>query len=242
VLSSQEFIEQYDHRSNSARAMESLHKARMTMVREHLPAGGTVVDLGGSSTTNPEGALLEMGYPHAPKELIIIDLPPDQRFRKSGHDEPTLRTGRGTLIRYLHRPMTDLSGIADASVDLVFSGQSIERVTEEQANGVFQEALRVLRPGGHFCLDTPNARLTRIQSPSALIHPEHKKEYYVPELKAKLTQFGFSITAAKGICPMPVSLASRSFDVREMTRNCGLSDDPETCYVFFLHAMKAGTP
>ncbi len=80
--------------------------------------------------------------------------------------------------------------------------------------------------------------MTRLQSPHELIHPEHKKEYYVYELKEKLERYGFHIMGARGICPMPQSLASGAFDFAEMTGNIGLSDDPEEGYMFFLKARK----
>jgi len=246
VLSSEEFLLQYEHRSLSVRAMHSLHRARMILFRECLPAAGVVVDLGGASTQDPEGALFALGYPHAPKELVIVDLPPDQRVVRPGTAEPrgTLRASRGTWVRYLYGPMSDLHTIADASVDLVVSGQSIEHVTEEEADRVCGEAFRVLKPGGHFCLDTPNARVTRIQSPGSLIHPEHKKEYLVSELKDKLVRHGFRLAASKGVCPMPGTVASQLFDFGEMARNCALSDDVGNCYLFFLDVLKpaAATP
>jgi len=117
--------------------------------------------------------------------------------------------------------MGDLRSIADSSVDLVVSGESIEHVSEDEADRVFREALRILKPEGHFCLEHANARLTRIQSPGNLIHPEHQKEYRVSELVTKLTRHGFHIATVKGICPMPDSLATGRFDLNEMARNRG---------------------
>ena len=55
--------------------------------------------------------------------------------------------------------------------DLVYSGQSIEHVTPSDADIVIKEVARVLRPGGWFALDTPNARVTRVQQPD-LIDPD----------------------------------------------------------------------
>lgn len=42
----------------------------------------------------------------------------------------------------------ELSQVADASVDAVFSSHSLERLPAHQVPGVLAEFLRVLRPGG----------------------------------------------------------------------------------------------
>lgn len=118
------------------------------------------------------------------------------------------------------------------------SGESIEHITEEEADSVCRAVYRVLRPGGYFCLDTPNAALTRLQSPDKMIHPEHKKEYYVHELRSKLERWGFEIIDVKAICPMPASLQSGVFDYGEAIRNIGLSDNSQEGYLFYLKARK----
>jgi SAM-dependent methyltransferase len=134
--------------------------------------------------------------------------------------------------------MTDLSWIPDESMDLVFSGESIEHISEEEAQIVCMQVYRILRPGGYFCLDTPNAALTRLQSPENLIHPEHKKEYLIHEIREMLGRNNFLIAEEIGICPMPVSLSQRSFDTRELVQNVGLSKNPEEAYLFFVKAVK----
>ncbi|MGO9128899.1 MAG: methyltransferase domain-containing protein [Bryobacteraceae bacterium] len=243
VLGSEEFLSRQGARLLEESAMHGVHGARRILFRELLPKAEVVVDLGGASSCDPEGALFALGYPHAPRALTIVDLPPDKRLLQSGTATPQdLRAARGTRIQYLYGSMGDLRSIADSSVDLVVCGESIEHVSEEEADRVFREALRILRPQGHFCLDTPNARLTRIQSPGSLIHPEHQKEYRVSELADKLARHGFHIATVKGICPMPESLASGRFDLNELARNCRLSDDPEEGYLFFIDAVKAAAP
>ena len=134
--------------------------------------------------------------------------------------------------------MTDLSWIPDKSVDLVHAGESIEHITEADAWTICMEVFRILRPGGYFCLDTPNAALTRLQSPEHLIHPEHKKEYMVHEIREMLERTGFVILETLGICPMPESLRRGVFDLQELTRNIGLSEKPEEGYLFFFKAVK----
>ncbi len=232
VLNSSEFRNVY---KLPVHPLNALHQARMMLVQNYLPAAQYIVDLGGAAPGHPEGALLAMGYPHQPREIVIVDLPPTTLLGKQYN---TWLTPDGILIRYHYGSMTDLSWLPDNSVDLVWAGQSIEHVTEDEAEITARQVFRVLRPNGYFCLDTPNAALTRLQSPDKLIHPEHKKEYRVSELKDLLESIGFEIVEAKGICPMPNSLRTGIFDLKEIVHNITLSDEPEYGYLFFLKAMK----
>lgn len=218
----------------------AIHQARMLLFQTRLPPAKEIVDLGGAAHNDPRGALLMMGYPHVPERITILDLPPPDRIGGvfAAEDAQHHHTPDGTTIRYLYRSMAELDPIPDSSVDLVVSGESIEHISEADAERVCNEAFRILRPGGFFCLDTPNAHLTRLQMPDAFIHPEHQKEYYPDEIRVKLERRGFEIVEAAAVVPMPESLRSRSFDLSEMTRNIRLSDNPDEGYMFFFKARK----
>jgi SAM-dependent methyltransferase len=221
-------------------APTALHHARCCLVAQHLPPADVIVDLGGAASQSPSGALLLMGYPHVPRELTIVDLPVDERLGdwSQAAERPALVTADGTRVRYLYRADGQLGGIGDASVDLVFSGESIEHVTEADAERFVAEAYRVLRPGGFFCLDTPNRALTVLQSPDAFIHPEHKKEYTVDELVAMVERRGFEVLDASAICPMPRSRATGRFDWDELAANPVVGPVAEDGYLFFLKCRK----
>lgn len=218
--------------------LNALHQARMMVVRQQLPPANIIVDLGGAAEGHPEGALLVMGYPHRPHRIIIVDLPPDQRMSRRSENIRRLVTPEGIEVYYHYGSMTDLSFIPDESVDLVWAGQSIEHVTEEEAGRTCEEVFRILKPGGHFCLDTPNAALTRLQFPDRLIHPEHKKEYTVGEMRALLQRYGFEVIKAMGICPLRESLQKGIFVEEEIVRNIRLSENPEEGYLFYLQVVK----
>jgi SAM-dependent methyltransferase len=136
-----------------------LHPARLDLVRNVVPAGERVLDLGGASG-KPQGALLEMGYRHA-RHLTIIDLPLDTRM-KAGPDVRTSLTHEGTEVRYEYHSMADLSRYPSESFDLVWSGQTFEHITEQEGADLFPQVRRVLRRGGIFALDTPNRTITRL--------------------------------------------------------------------------------
>ena len=137
----------------------SLHFSRMMFVRS-LPPAKRILDLGGTSLGNATGALVLMGYPYPFDDLVVIDLPSEERnelYREAASREVT-QTALGP-VRYRYHSMADLSDFADASVDLVYSGQSIEHVPVDVGDTVLSEVRRVLRPGGYLGLDTPNARV-----------------------------------------------------------------------------------
>jgi len=53
---------------------------------------------------------------------------------------------------------------------------------------------RCSEPGGFFCLDTPNRRLTEIQAgPGRMLHPEHKKEYLPHEFLEEFSGHPFRL-------------------------------------------------
>ena len=56
-----------------------VHLARVEWTK-HLPKGTSILDIGGSSPNIDQGALIELGYPHRPKQLFIVDLPPEEQY------------------------------------------------------------------------------------------------------------------------------------------------------------------
>jgi SAM-dependent methyltransferase len=156
----------------------SIHEGRSRFVRS-FPRARRIVDVGGSCQGSARGALVELGYPYRFERLTIVDLPQGERhelYRSDGGPETgVVQTGLGP-VDYLYQSMTSLQPIPDASVDLVYAGQSIEHVTRKDAAATLREVWRVLKPGGCFALDTPNARITRLQQ-DELIDPDHEHEY-----------------------------------------------------------------
>jgi ubiquinone/menaquinone biosynthesis C-methylase UbiE len=209
---------------------QSLHLSRMMFVRS-LPAGQKILDLGGTALGNATGALVLMGYPYQFDDLVVIDLPSEERNELYQEDtaHAVTQTKLGP-VRYRYHSMVDLSDYADASVDLVYSGQSIEHVPLDVADVVLSEVRRVLKPGGYLALDTPNARVTRLQQ-AAFIDPDHEHEYTHAELESKLQGAGFEVVEAKGLNYAGPSLAAGRFDVSEVATARGLFSEIEDCYL-----------
>ena len=208
----------------------SLHFSRGVFVRS-LPRARRILDLGGSSRYNPAGSLVSFGYPSAFEELVIVELPAEQRHEhyRGVIEGDRLETHLGP-VTFRYHSMTDLGGLPDGSFDLVYSGQSIEHVTEEEADKVLLEARRVLRPGGILALDTPNGPVGRLRS-ATFVDPDHKVEYSHAELSAKLEAAGFRIVRAHGLNHAGRSVADGQFDMAVTAANWGLFDDVERCYL-----------
>ncbi|HXW36149.1 MAG TPA: methyltransferase domain-containing protein [Acidimicrobiales bacterium] len=207
--------------------LSSMHLSRNQFVRT-LPKAARILDLGGTDQADEQGALVSLGYPYDFERLTVVDLPPDDRhdIYRAGVWKHT-ESKRGP-VDYAHHSMTDLSAYDEGQFDLVYSGQSIEHVTEEEGEEVFEEVNRVLDRRGWFCLDTPNGPPWRLIGPE-LINPDHKIEYSHAQLSASLEKHGFEVVEAKGLNYVGTSIAEGVFDEREAARNIGLYDDPESC-------------
>ena len=53
-----------------------IHNARLKMVKYLLPAGDSILDLGGANAP-----LHHMGFPHAYSKIVLIDLPTEERHK-----------------------------------------------------------------------------------------------------------------------------------------------------------------
>lgn len=211
--------------------LRSLHQSRCDFVRT-LPRAERILDLGGTDQANDAGALVSMGYPYQFKRLTIVDLPGGDRHELYGYMSSSETVGsRCGPVQYRYHSMVDLSPYPDASFDLVFSGQTIEHITEDEAKKMLAEVRRVLVPGGWFCLDTPNRRVTELQlGPDVLSNPDHKLEYTHEHLSGLLHDAGFQIDGAYGLSLANDSLANDEFDITEVAAKHGVYAEIADCY------------
>jgi SAM-dependent methyltransferase len=234
IRGSSEYRTQVPYGSSSF--FTSLHASRCEFVLG-LPPARRIVDIGGGHTTDGRGALVVLGYPYPFDELVIVDLPQESRhdlYRSESYRDQDTAQG---AVRYQYRSMSDLSFAADASVDLVYSGQSIEHVSEAEGDVALAEAFRVLEPGGHLALDTPNAAVCRLEQDS-FIDPDHKVEYTLDALTDKVTAAGFEVLTARGLNWGGPSIGRGTFDLAEVAAHNGIFYDAASCYLLALLCRK----
>ena len=177
--------EEFRRRVPIGNVLLSMHVSRSEFVAG-LPPAARILDLGGTHQGLPDGALVHLGYPYPFERLVVVDLPVDERdtiYQGGSTGEPVL--SELGPVEFAFHSMVDLGRYDDGSFDLVYSGQSIEHVSEAEGDAVAREAFRVLAPGGWFCLDTPNGPLWRLRSDELMNH-DHQIEYSAPELVGKL--------------------------------------------------------
>jgi SAM-dependent methyltransferase len=215
----------------------SMHVSRSEFVRG-LPRASRILDLGGTHQGYADGALVHLGYPYPFSHLLVVDLPAEQRHEiyRGGSDGSSVASPLGPVSFAFHS-MTALDGYDDASFDLVYSGQSIEHVTEEEGATVLAEAHRVLVPGGWLCLDTPNGPAWRLES-DQLMNPDHKVEYSRAQLVGAVEHAGFEVCEIKGLNYMGEAMASGRFDEVEASAHHGVFAEADECLLLALVARK----
>lgn len=212
-----------------------IHMARCRLVRTLLPPASTICDLGGANSP-----LHLMGYPHRFDRMVMVDLPDEERHQIYGRFELRPHEGPGE-VEVLYANMVHLDALPSDSFDLVWSGQSIEHVSEEEGRQMCAEAFRILKPGGAFCLDTPNGLISRVHAATSglkLIHPEHKIEYEPAHLLQIIRDTGFRILEQYGICHMHETARTGIFSYDEFRDGDPISGNVNECYIQFYSCQK----
>lgn len=129
--------------------------------------------------------------------------------------------------------------------DLLFSGQNLEHLWQEEVAGFLAEAHRVLRPGGRMIIDSPNRAITEIYGGA---HPEHMVELTVHEAVALFTAAGFDVQRIAGILLCRDAVTGDILSIENLSndpphsavfRSVAAGDDPENSYLWWVEAVRA---
>ncbi|MCK4906187.1 MAG: class I SAM-dependent methyltransferase [Spirochaetes bacterium] len=220
----------------------TLHITRVKLVQDIIPRVDTIVDLGGASGVLEDGALYHFGYPHHTKKLIIVDLPFNEKQTNFKSAEKRAKISDSIFsddIEFYYTDMSDLSKIPDNSIDMVWSGESIEHITEEKSHAVYDEVYRILKPGGFFCLDTPNGLVIRLFRPDAFLDPDHKIEYKPQNLIDNITRHKLNFIEGSGLVPLPYSIKYKKFIKEEAFRSVNkFSENIDEGMIMYLKFKK----
>jgi hypothetical protein len=216
-----------------------LHMARQRWIRS-VDAFDTILDIGGSSAGLREGALIELGYPHRPSRLDILDLPPDRQFWGTPTFDQTepfdFEWGRVTYFHGRAEDVANVPALQARRYQCIFMGQAIEHIVPEKLPALLSWIRAHLLPGGRFILDTPNRAITKIHSPHAYINADHKLEYTPDQLEEVLAAAGFSVTRKTGLVHLPDMARSGVFDARAFADAALVHDDADASYLFAFEA------
>lgn len=237
LLDEMRYSSEYRFSMNPRNMLLSLHHSRCDFVRS-FPRAKRILDLGGTAQHDPAGAMIVMGYPYRFDELIIVDLPHDDRHDIYTHSAPiTEHAHPQGMVRYRYHSMVDLSQYEDDSFDLVYSGQTIEHVSPDDCDTVLNGVYRVLKPGGWFMVDTPNGPVCRMQQ-DEFINPDHEVEYGHEEFVAKLRAAKFNVRLEQGLNWCGPSIDAGAFSVENAAWNRGVYGTPAECYLLAYGAQK----
>ena len=229
--------EEFRRRVPIGNVLLSMHVSRSEFVAG-LPPARRILDLGGTHQGLADGALVHLGYPYPFERLVVVDLPVEERdeiYQGGSAGEPV--ASELGPVEFAFHSMVDLGRYADGSFDLVYSGQSIEHVSEADGDRVLREAFRVLAPGGWLCLDTPNGPVWRLRSAAPMNH-DHKIEYAAGQLADKVERAGFFVTECKGLNLMRRGVETGTFDEAEASAHPGVYAAAEDCLLLAMVAQK----
>jgi len=108
-------------------------------------------------------------------------------------------------VKTIQTPVTNMVGVEDNSVDVVFASNLFEHLSDEELVQTMKEVKRVLKQGGRLILMQPNYRLAY---KTYFDDPTHKKVFSDESLRAFLVSHGFMIELSKPRF-LPFSLKSR---------------------------------
>jgi hypothetical protein len=144
-------------------------------------------------------------------------------------------------VEWVKATADDLSGVPDASGDILFAGQTTEHLWPHELAGFLAEAWRVLKPDGLLVLDSPNRLVTEHMMWS---HGGHTIELSAGEITDLVELAGFEVESCHGIwlCRQDgsvVELEEGVADLATVARRIALADDAvDDSFIWWVNARR----
>jgi SAM-dependent methyltransferase len=146
-------------------------------------------------------------------------------------------------VTWLQEDIDCMISVPSSTVDLVFAGQTVEHLWPQQLVGFLQEARRVLRPGGHLIMDSPNRFMTQAMK---WYHPEHTAELRIDEAVRLVEMAGFRPACVKGLWLCYDRDTHRLLELKPDFSDAALMEDkrvslgedrPEDSFIWWIEAV-----
>lgn len=148
-----------------------------------------------------------------------------------------------TNVDWIANSVGDMKSVGASSVDLLFSGQNIEHLSQQDVVGFLLESNRVLKNDGLLIIDSPNRSTTQHLG---YIQPEHTLELTCDEAVALLEAAGFNVFEIHGIWLVIDPHSLRCFDfstckegeLSYTSRQSLASSNPDKSFIWWINARK----
>ena len=147
-------------------------------------------------------------------------------------------------VRWIANTAGHMPEIADGVADVLFSGQNIEHLWQEDVVGFLLESHRVLKEGGLLVIDSPNRRIAARLGWS---QPEHTVELNPEEMEGLLVLAGFVVERVIGLWLCEDSLTGALLPFDELTaegpwplqrRVDAAYHNPHSSFIWWIEARK----
>jgi hypothetical protein len=148
-------------------------------------------------------------------------------------------------VRWIESTVDRFEGVEDASIDLVYAGQTTEHLWAPELMGFLTESRRVLVPGGLLVMDSPNRLVTEHLYWS---HGGHTIELAIGEMEGLLTLAGFDVETRRGLwrCRFGadvLALEAGIHDPATLVRRAAYgATAPDDAFVWWLEARRSTRP
>jgi len=206
-----------------------LHQQRAIRLQKAPKTSGTVLSAGCSGTFYFDW--FEKNYGKVTRHIGI------ELFADKPNDLPP-------YVEWISNTVGNMSDVADAACDVIFSGQNIEHLWPDDVIASLLESNRVLKEGGHLIIDSPNRHVTR---KLGWVHPEHMIEFTPEEATTMLKLAGFDVIDVYGIwtCIDPKTNTLMDFEgvssespLTKSTRSALATKHPKESFIWWIEAKK----